>query len=70
MARILVQGPWATVELTRDPEEDQVIATCVDHSLSDGRLFPAGNCDWTATCDDMGDATEYSSDHADTGSRR
>jgi hypothetical protein len=57
----------ATVELTKDPEDGQIIATCVDHSHSDGRLTPPGNCDWTERYDDLNDATEYAADHADRG---
>jgi hypothetical protein len=67
MARLILQGDMADVELTRDPEEGDVVATCVRHSEFDGRLAPAGNCAWTDRYDDMADATEYAADHADRG---
>jgi hypothetical protein len=67
MARLMLIGNIAEVELTTDDEDDQVIATCVEHSGSDGRLAPPGNCSWTERYDDLNDATEYAADHADTG---
>lgn len=70
MARIFNVGPYAKVELDTDPIEGGVIATCVERSISDGRLAPAGNCSWTERYDDWNDAVEYSADHADTGDQR
>lgn len=65
MARILVQGSYATVELTGG-----IIATCVGHRPTTPTSLRSGACDWTATYDDMNDATEYSAGHADKGDRR
>jgi RNase P subunit RPR2 len=56
MAQLLVWGTVATVELTIDPEEGGVIATCQ-------------SCGWTETYDDLRDAYEYTEDHADSGPR-
>jgi hypothetical protein len=70
MARLILKGGMADVELTIDPTEGGVIATCILHSTSDGRLAPPGPCSWTALYDDLNDATEYAADHADTGDPR
>ncbi len=65
MAKLMLIGSMAKVEITRDPLDGDLTATCVEHSESDGRKFPPGNCDWSETYDDLGDATEYAADHAD-----
>jgi hypothetical protein len=70
MARLVLIGNVAEVELTTDDEGGQVIATCVVHDESDGRLAPPGNCSWSEQYDDMNDATEYAADHADTGRQK
>lgn len=57
MARIMMQGTSAQVELTTDPVEGGVIATCTTE-----------DCPWSETYDDWNDATEYAADHADHGS--
>lgn len=67
MAKLMLIGPMAHVELTPDNEEGGVIAVCRDHSTSDGRLAPPGNCSWTEHYDTLNDATEYAADHADRG---
>lgn len=67
MARLMLGGAMARVELVR--EEDQVRATCDEHSPFDGRLTPAGNCSWTEVYDTMDDAVEYAADHADQGTQ-
>lgn len=67
MARLMLIGIMANVELTTDDEDGQIIATCVEHSESDGRLAPPGNCTWSERYDDLGDASEYATDHADRG---
>ena len=46
MAKILVEGAMAKVEITFDDENEGVIATCIEHSASDGRLATAGDCSW------------------------
>jgi hypothetical protein len=67
MARILMIGPFAEIEFEQATEDGQVIATCVKHSTSDGRLAPAGDCSWTAQYEDWIAATERATDHADRG---
>lgn len=56
MARVIVHGAVTEVELASDPLEGGVIATCL-----------TGGCPWTEKFDDWGDATEYTTDHADAG---
>lgn len=63
MAKLILRGDVAEVELTRDDEDGQVIATCVRHT---GEQDGAG-CTWTERYDDMDDAANYAADHADTG---
>lgn len=67
MAKLMLVGDVAQIELTTDDEDGQIIATCVKHSESDARLAPPGDCGWTERYDDLGDASEYAQDHADTG---
>jgi hypothetical protein len=67
MARILVVGSIATVELAVEPVDGGVIGTCVKHSPYDSRLTVPRVCAWTAIYDDMNDATEYAAEHADEG---
>jgi hypothetical protein len=70
MAKLMLIGEVAQVELTSDPEEGQTIATCVDHFYYPG---PSGHdstsCGWTERYDTLDDAGEYAADHADTGRR-
>jgi hypothetical protein len=61
MAKLMLIGDTADVELTVDDEDGQIIATCVLHS----RLLEG--CDWTERYDDLRDASEYAADHADGG---
>lgn len=70
MARLILIGAMAKVELTFEPLEGGVVAVCEEHSESDGRLAPPGNCSWTKIYDDLNDATERAADHADTGDPR
>lgn len=57
MARIILDGPRARVELTHDQEEGGIIATCLGVA-----------CSWTERYDDLNDATEYAgTEHADRG---
>jgi hypothetical protein len=58
MARIMLQGDFGTVELTR-PDDGGVKAICL-----------AEDCDWTEDYDTVGDAVEYAADHVDPGPRR
>jgi hypothetical protein len=58
MAKLMLIGEVAQVELTSDPEDGQIIATCVIHRQP---------CSWTQQYDDLNDAAEYAQDHADTG---
>lgn len=67
MAKLLLIGNVAAVELTSDPEDGQTIATCIDHTTNDGRLAPPGDCSWTERYDTLNDAAEYAADHADRG---
>lgn len=67
MAKLILQGGMADVELTSDPEDGQTIAACVRHSEFDGRLAPPGNCAWTERYDTLDDAAEYAAAHADHG---
>lgn len=65
MARLMLIGEVAQVELTTDDLDDVVIARC--------RLHPTvirstgAPCPWTERYDCMDDATEYAADHADRG---
>lgn len=67
MAKLMLIGDMAQVELTTDDEDGQIIATCVNHSEADGRLALPGDCAWSERYDDLGDASEYATDHADRG---
>lgn len=65
MAKLILQGPYADVELTPDPEDGQTIATCVVHRVMP--LEPRADCSWTERYDTLDDAAEYAADHADRG---
>jgi len=65
MAKLMLIGSVAQVELTSDSLEGQVFATCVIHPAF--RREYGGLCSWAARYDDMNDATGYAADHADTG---
>jgi hypothetical protein len=60
MAKLMLIGEVAEVELTSDPEDGQIVATCSVHDAS-----PA--CTWTERYDDMDDAVQYAGRHADRG---
>jgi hypothetical protein len=66
MARLVLIGDVAEVELTTDDEDDQIIATCAKHP---GR-WQSGGCGWTERYDGMDDATECAADHADGGRQK
>jgi len=62
MAKLMVIGKdGRSVEITRDPLDGDLTAKCVKH----GKPGPKNGCDWSETYDDLNDATEYASDHAD-----
>ena len=60
MARLMVIGKVAQVEITRDPLDGDLTAKCALHPT-----VRAYGCGWSETYDDLNDATEYASDHAD-----
>lgn len=60
MAKLMLVGDVADVELTVDDEDGQIIATCESHP-------EVSECGWTERYDDLRDASEYAADHADTG---
>ena len=66
MARLMLIGTMAQVELTSDPEDGQTIATCVDHNGIPRYNFAHG-CRWEERYDTLDDAAEYAADHADWG---
>ncbi len=66
MARLTLTGDIATVGLTTDPEDGQIVATCAAHDL-EGVRSEYMRCPWTERYDDLGDAVEYAADHADRG---
>lgn len=68
MAQIIMRGTFAQIDLSGDPDGG-VLATCIEHSESDGRLAPPGNCDWSETYFTWNDAAEYAAGHADRGDR-
>lgn len=70
MAQILIKGDFATVELTTNPLDGGLTAKCIGHKIETLTSLRPGACDWTATYDDMDDATEYAAGHADRGDMR
>jgi hypothetical protein len=62
MAKLMLIGAVAQVELTSDPEDDQIVATCAMHAPWGRR-----GCGWTQRYDTLDDAAEYATDHADSG---
>lgn len=70
MAKLMLVGAMAQVEIEQDEEAENWVARCVEHSASDGRLAPAGACSWQEHYDDLNDATEYAAPHADNGDPR
>lgn len=64
MAKLMLIGSVAQVEIVRDPLDGDLTATCVKHGGGMGE-WPGIACDWSETYDDLNDATEYASDHAD-----
>ncbi len=67
MARLILKGAMADVALTVDSLEGGIYAECIEHSESDGRLAPPGNCSWMSHYPTFADAADYAADHADTG---
>ena len=67
MAKLMLIGPVARIELTSDPEDGQTIATCREHFDRTDWRPPA--CTWTERYDTLDDASKYAADHADTGRR-
>ena len=67
MARLMLIGEVADIELTTDDADGQVVARCQGHLKT---LTTFGEpCDWTERYDDLGDAaaSAYAAAHADTG---
>lgn len=70
MAKLMLIGPMATLEILTDPDDpDLTLARCEEHSTCDGRLAPPGNCDWRERYDTTDDAWQYAARHADEGGR-
>jgi hypothetical protein len=65
MAKLMLIGEVAHVQLTFDPEDGQAIATCVLHDAR--KLNKPGWCTWTERYDTLDDAAEYAAGHADRG---
>jgi len=66
MAKLMLIGKIAHVQLRHDPEDGQIIATCEEHAPGPNG-FPAESCMWSERYDDLRDAAEYAQDHADEG---
>jgi hypothetical protein len=69
MAKLMLIGDVAEVELTSDPDTGGTIATCAEHKgyvFGNIPAYPNG-CGWTERYDTLDDAEQYASDHADTG---
>jgi hypothetical protein len=64
MAKLMLIGPAAQVEILTDPEDEELIlAKCVKHTVGYG---PVGqHCTWAEQYDTTDDAVVYASDHAD-----
>lgn len=60
MAKLMLIGDVANVELTVDDEDGQIIAICTLHP-------EVSECGWTERYDTLRDASEYAADHADRG---
>lgn len=67
MAKLILNGTVADVQLTSDPVDGQWIATCVEHSRLGRAGLGISRCPWTDRYDTLNDAAEYASDHADRG---
>jgi hypothetical protein len=67
MAKLILKGRAATVSLDDRDEDGGVIARCVGHRAQHLTSLMPGACGWTETYDNLNDAAEYASDHADTG---
>jgi hypothetical protein len=65
MAKLILVGDKAHVELTSDPEDSQTIATCFLHPAV--RKASGKFCTWTERYDTLDDAANYAADHADRG---
>jgi len=65
MAKLMLIGNAAQVELFTDPDDGLIIAGCRLHP--DAQRTTGHLCRWTAEYDDLNDASEYAADHADTG---
>ena len=66
MAKLMLIGKVADVELKSDPLDGQWVAKCEKHEGMevDGRLI---GCGWMRCYYTLNGATEYASDHADRG---
>lgn len=65
MAKLMLIGKAAEVELETDPVDGGVIATCRTHHYTRNSRHPG--CGWTACYDDLNDGAEYAQGHADRG---
>ena len=64
MARLMLIGDVAQVEILTDPEDEElVLAKCAEHRSD---TFPIP-CNWQERYDSTLDAVEYATDHADRG---
>jgi hypothetical protein len=62
MAKLMLIGEVAHVELTSDPEIGQTIATCTGHLFT---VAGTPRCTWRVAYATLNDAVEYAADHAD-----
>ena len=69
MAKLMLIGEVAQVELTADPEDGQPIAVCVGHTPPGSTGWLGSACGWTERYDDLNDGAECAADHADRGTR-
>lgn len=67
MAKLMLVGPAAEIELTWNEEAEAWEATCVVHHYTRNSRHPG--CGWTEQYDTLDDASEYAADHADRGTR-
>lgn len=63
MAKLMLVGDVAHVELWTDPDDSQIVALCFLHPKV--RRDTGDFCTWTERYDDLRDAAEYAADHAD-----
>ncbi len=64
MAKLMLIGKVAHVEITQDEENECWLATCRLHK---GKAVRGNFCNWSEHYYTLSDTTEYASDHADQG---